>query len=73
MHLSHGDPLAVHGLDIAVRLAEQGRLRVPVAAAFPLATPAAAHELSATRHSPGKIVLVTNYPLWTTAARRGPR
>ncbi len=71
VHLSHGaatdetgaavgtaDPLALHGLDIAIRLAEQGRLRVPVAAAFPLAEAAAAHELSATRHAPGRIVLV---------------
>ncbi|MBB5867271.1 NADPH:quinone reductase-like Zn-dependent oxidoreductase [Allocatelliglobosispora scoriae] len=71
VHLSHSapadetdaafggaDPLAVHGLDIAVGLAEQGRLQVPVAAAFPLAEAAAAHELSETRHARGKIVLV---------------
>lgn len=71
VHLSHGapagdtaaavgaaDPLAVHGLGIAVELAEQGRLRVPVAAAFPLTEAAAAHELSESRHARGKIVLV---------------
>jgi NADPH:quinone reductase-like Zn-dependent oxidoreductase len=71
VHLSHGappdetgktmgaaDPLAVHGLAIAVELAGEGRLRVPVAAAFPLAEAAAAHELSESRHARGKIVLV---------------
>jgi NADPH:quinone reductase-like Zn-dependent oxidoreductase len=72
VHMSHGapadetgaavgsaaDPLALHGLDIAIRLAGQGRLRVPVAAAFPLAEAAAAHELSESRHARGKIVLV---------------
>jgi NADPH:quinone reductase-like Zn-dependent oxidoreductase len=74
VHLSHGapadetgaamgvaaDPLALHGLDIATKLAEQGRLRVPVAAAFPLTEAPAAHELSESRHARGKIVLV-NY------------
>ncbi len=72
VHLSHGapvdvtgarlataaDPPAVHGLAVAVALAGEGRLRVPVAAAFPLAEAAAAHELSETRHARGKIVLV---------------
>ncbi|MET7669754.1 NADP-dependent oxidoreductase [Micromonospora luteifusca] len=72
VHLSHGAPadrtgkavgsgadlLAVHGLDIAVRLAESGRLRIPVAATFPLTEAAAAHELSEARHAPGRIVLV---------------
>lgn len=72
VHMSHGsppdgsgkalgpgaDPLALHGLAIAVALADQGRLRVPVAAQFPLAEAAAAHELSDTRHARGKIVLV---------------
>jgi NADPH:quinone reductase-like Zn-dependent oxidoreductase len=71
VHMSHGvpagdtgeglgaaDPLAVHGLAVAVTLASEGRLRVPVAAAFPLAEVAAAHELSETRHARGKIVLV---------------
>lgn len=72
VHMSHGapadatgsavgasaDPLAVHGLAIAVALAGEGRLRVPVAAAFPLAEAAAAHELSESRHARGKIVLV---------------
>ncbi|MFB4282642.1 NADP-dependent oxidoreductase [Nonomuraea sp. MTCD27] len=55
---AHADPLAFHSLEIAVRLAGEGRLRVPVAAAFPLAEAAAAHELSQTRHARGKIVLV---------------
>ncbi|MEH1168360.1 NADP-dependent oxidoreductase [Micromonospora sp. CPCC 205539] len=72
VHMSHGapaddtaaavgssaDPLAVHGLTIAVALASEGRLRVPVAAAFPLNEVAAAHELSESRHARGKIVLV---------------
>ena len=71
VHMSHGapadgtgaalqtgaDPLAVHGLAIAVTLADEGRLRVPIAAVFPLADAAAAHELSETRHARGKIVL----------------
>jgi NADPH:quinone reductase-like Zn-dependent oxidoreductase len=73
VHMSHGapadetgaavgagaDPLAVHGLDIAVKLAEQGRLSVPIAAVFPLEEAAAAHELSENRHARGKIVLVS--------------
>lgn len=73
VHMSHGapsddtgaavgaaaDPLAVHGLAIAVTLAGEGRLRVPVAAAFPLTEAAAAHELSETRHARGKIVLAS--------------
>ncbi|SPL92442.1 putative oxidoreductase [[Actinomadura] parvosata subsp. kistnae] len=70
VHMSHGvpggdaavgsaaDPLAVHGLAIAADLAARGRLRVPVAAAFPLTGAAAAHELSERRHAPGRIVLV---------------
>lgn len=70
VHLSHSapadaegtgvgaDPLAVHGLAIAAALADEGRLRIPVAATFPLTDPAAAHELSETRHARGKIVLL---------------
>ncbi|MEU8707582.1 NADP-dependent oxidoreductase [Streptomyces sp. NPDC048565] len=72
VHLSHGapaddtgeavrasaDPLAVHGLAAAVTLAHEGRLRVPVAGAFPFDEAAAAHELSEGRHARGKIVLV---------------
>ncbi|MGW6740179.1 NADP-dependent oxidoreductase [Streptomyces sp. NPDC055025] len=72
VHMSHGvpsddtgttvgasaDPLALHGLAIAVTLAGEGRLRVPVAAAFPLTEAVAAHELSESRHARGKIVLV---------------
>ncbi|MFI5956377.1 NADP-dependent oxidoreductase [Cryptosporangium sp. NPDC051539] len=72
VHLSHGapsddtgaavgagaDPQAVHGLDLAVSLAADGRLRIPVAATFPLGQAAAAHELSESRHARGKIVFV---------------
>lgn len=68
VHLSHSAPaaevgsgadaLAVHGLGIAVDLAARGRLRVPVAAAFPLTEAAAAHELAERPHGPGKIVLL---------------
>ncbi|WP_410619908.1 NADP-dependent oxidoreductase [Amycolatopsis sp. cmx-8-4] len=64
VHMSHGapdtpgaDPVALHGLPIAVTLASEGRLRIPVAATFPLAEVAAAHELSESRHARGKIVL----------------
>lgn len=60
VHMSRGgtDPLAVHGLSAAVRLADEGRLHIPVAAAFPLDQVAAAHALSETRHARGKIVLI---------------
>ncbi|WP_442875383.1 NADP-dependent oxidoreductase [Amycolatopsis sp. NBC_00355] len=65
VHLSHGspagsgaDPLASHALAIAVGLAAEGRLRIPVAATFPLGEVAAAHELSESRHARGKIVLL---------------
>ncbi|MFI5935142.1 NADP-dependent oxidoreductase [Actinoplanes sp. NPDC051494] len=62
VHLSRSggpgaDPQAIHGLKIAADLAGQGRFRVPVAAVFPLADAAAAHELSETGHARGKIVL----------------
>ncbi|MEV0613098.1 NADP-dependent oxidoreductase [Nonomuraea sp. NPDC050404] len=56
--LGGADPMALHGLGLAVELAGQGRLRVPIAAAFPLSEVAAAHELSETRHARGRIVLV---------------
>ncbi|GAA1512116.1 NADP-dependent oxidoreductase [Kribbella lupini] len=52
------DTLAVHGLAAAVELANQDRLRIPVAAAFPLEAAAAAHELSESHHARGKIVLL---------------
>lgn len=55
---SGADVLAVHGLDIAVRLAASDRLHIPVAATFPLTEAGAAHELSEARHAPGRIVLV---------------
>jgi NADPH:quinone reductase-like Zn-dependent oxidoreductase len=56
--LTAADPLALHGLATAVDLAAEGRLRIPVAAAFPLSEAKAAHELSETRHANGKIVLL---------------
>ncbi|GAB3819527.1 NADP-dependent oxidoreductase [Kribbella italica] len=52
------DKLAMHGLSAAVELANDGRLRIPVAAAFKLTEAAAAHELSDSRHARGKIVLL---------------
>lgn len=52
------DPLAVHGLALAVALANAGELRIPVAATFPLDEIAAAHELIETRHARGKVVLL---------------
>ncbi|MET4783713.1 NADP-dependent oxidoreductase [Glaciihabitans sp. UYNi722] len=60
VHLSSGmsDSLAVHGLTEAVTLAEQGLLRIPVAAAFPFTEVVAAHDFSETRHARGKIVLL---------------
>ncbi|BCJ49524.1 hypothetical protein Asp14428_09990 [Actinoplanes sp. NBRC 14428] len=51
------DPQSAGALDAAVRLAGQGRLTVPVAAVFPLAEAAVAHELSESGHARGKIVL----------------
>ncbi|MEV6284880.1 NADP-dependent oxidoreductase [Kribbella sp. NPDC051770] len=50
------DQLAVHGLAEAVRLAGQGKLRIPVAATFALEEAPAAHELSERKHAPGRIV-----------------
>lgn len=72
VHMSHGaptnetgdaigaaaDPPALHGLAIAADLAGQGRLRIPVAAEFPLEAAAEAHALVETRHARGKIVLI---------------
>ncbi|WP_424189576.1 NADP-dependent oxidoreductase [Actinokineospora sp. G85] len=65
VHMSHtapgvpgADPVAAHGLTIAVELADRGELRVPVAAEFPLAEVAAAHRLVEGRHARGKVVLV---------------
>jgi NADPH:quinone reductase-like Zn-dependent oxidoreductase len=51
------DPQALHGLTIAADLARQGLFRVPIAAEFPLAKAADAHELSESGHARGKIVL----------------
>ena len=60
VHLSSGltDSMAVHGLAEAVTLADQGRLRIPVAATFPISEIATAHDAVATRHSRGKVVLL---------------
>ncbi|MGV9297165.1 NADP-dependent oxidoreductase [Amycolatopsis sp. NPDC003676] len=66
VHFSHSaaipgaDPLAVHGLATAIKLAEEGRLKIPVAATFPLSQAAAAHELSESRHTRGKIVYLNS-------------
>ena len=67
VHLSHVSPdttalgpadrPAMYGLAIAVALADQGRLRIPVAGVFPLAEVAAAHSLSESGHARGKIAL----------------
>jgi NADPH:quinone reductase-like Zn-dependent oxidoreductase len=64
VHLSRtagpgADRPATEGLAEFVKLAEQGRVTVPVAAVFPLEKAAAAHELSESRHARGKIVLTT--------------
>ncbi|MER7283135.1 NADP-dependent oxidoreductase [Dactylosporangium sp. NPDC000244] len=56
--MSHPNPLAAHALPLAVDLAASGRLRIPIAARFPLADAAAAHELSECPHAPGRIVLM---------------
>jgi NADPH:quinone reductase-like Zn-dependent oxidoreductase len=45
------------GLAVAAALAAEGRFTVPVHAVFPLAGCAAAHELSASGHARGKIVV----------------
>jgi NADPH:quinone reductase-like Zn-dependent oxidoreductase len=67
MHMSHttpgadvgpAGPPAMHGPAVAVELAERGRLRIPVARAFPFDEVAAAHALSEGGHARGKIVLV---------------
>ncbi len=66
------DPMALHGLAIAVELAGEGRLRVPVAAVFPFTEAAAAHELSETRHARGKIVLVNRAAAGVSGWAAGP-
>ncbi|MFG1926900.1 NADP-dependent oxidoreductase [Cryptosporangium sp. NPDC048952] len=64
VHLSSGatDALAVHALALAVDLAAQDRLTIPVAAVFPLTEAPKAHELSETRHARGKIVFSGSDP-----------
>lgn len=52
-----GSEPSAHALAVAAALAEEGRLTVPVAAAFPWGEAARAHELSETGHARGKIVL----------------
>jgi NADPH:quinone reductase-like Zn-dependent oxidoreductase len=54
---SAADTPAFDGLALAAALAEQGRFTVPIAAVFPLEQAAAAHELSESGHTRGKIVL----------------
>lgn len=56
--IGSADPIAVHALDQAVKLAAEGRLHMRVGATFPLTEAASAHELSETRHAGGKIVLL---------------
>jgi NADPH:quinone reductase len=58
-------PGADHGTEIRAaarlelaRLAEEGKLRVVIAATYPLSEAAAALEALAGRHPPGKIILV---------------
>jgi NADPH:quinone reductase-like Zn-dependent oxidoreductase len=45
------------GLPLAADLADQGRLTVPLHAAFPLKETAAAHDVSAAGHARGKIII----------------
>ncbi|WP_063735681.1 NADP-dependent oxidoreductase [Streptomyces sp. RTd22] len=52
-----GDAPGYEGLAVAARLAAEGRFRVPLHEVFPLADAAKAHEVSATGHVRGKIVL----------------
>ncbi|MFF1376145.1 NADP-dependent oxidoreductase [Streptomyces sp. NPDC058308] len=52
------DQQAVEGLAVAAALARVGRFAVPVAAAFAIENAAAAHRLSETGHTRGKIVLI---------------
>jgi NADPH:quinone reductase-like Zn-dependent oxidoreductase len=46
-----------YGLAVAAELAATGQLRVPIRATFPLDRAAQAHELAASGHGPGKVVL----------------
>lgn len=52
-----GDAPGHDGLAVAARLAAEGRFRVPLHRVFPLKDAAKAHELSATGHVRGKVVL----------------
>ncbi|MFI0819055.1 NADP-dependent oxidoreductase [Streptomyces sp. NPDC021098] len=52
-----GDTPGYDGLAVAARLAAEGRFRVPLHGVFPLKDAAKAHELSATGHVRGKVVL----------------
>lgn len=56
-HAGSGDPDGRHGLAVAAGLAAAGRLRVPVRATFTLDRAAEAHELAASGHGRGKVVL----------------
>ena len=51
-------PTGLAGFTVAGELAAQGRFTVPVQAVFPMRDAVAAHELSETGHTRGKIVIV---------------
>jgi hypothetical protein len=75
------------GLPLAADLADHGRLTVPLHAVFPLKEAATAHDVSATGHARGKIVItvpdtaddsarnqrpaIRTVVVWTEAAHRG--
>lgn len=52
-----GEPHGRHGLAVAAALFEEGRLRIPLRAVFPMAQAARAHELAVRPPRHGKIVL----------------
>jgi NADPH:quinone reductase-like Zn-dependent oxidoreductase len=57
-----GQPDGRHGLAVAAALAEQGRFRVPIQAAFPMARAAEAHAAAEEGPRQGKIALVADPP-----------
>ncbi|GAA1001234.1 NADP-dependent oxidoreductase [Acrocarpospora macrocephala] len=56
-YIGSGDEPGYAGLAVAAALAAEGRFTVPLHAVFPLKDAAKAHDLSATGHARGKIVL----------------